>query len=104
MDTTFYPVQTHLIDGARMEKDVVFLVNIGGGKGHDLQELHRKHPTLPGRLVLQETKGVIEKAREECGLDGNIDLAEHDFFTKQPILGTFINETAVSQQVPECFI
>ena len=96
MDANFYPVQTNLIDGARTEKDAVFLVDIGGGKGHDLQELHRKHPKFPGRLILQETKGVIEEARQEgCSVDGKIELAEHDFFTKQTILGMFINEIAV---------
>ena len=91
MNAHFYPVQMNLIDGARTEEDAVFLVDIGGGKGHDLQELHRKHPKLPGRLVLQDIKGVIEEAREEegCSLDGKIELAEHDFFTKQTILGTF---------------
>ena len=95
MDIKFYPVQTNLIDGARTENDAVFLVDVGGGKGHDLQELYRKHPKLPGKLVLQETKGVIEEAKEEHILNGKIILAEHDFFTKQTILGMFINETAV---------
>lgn len=95
MDTNFYPVQTNLIDGARRENDAVFLVDVGGGKGHDLQEVYRKHPKLPGKLVLQETKGVLEEAKEECGLDGKIVLAEHDFFTRQTILGMSINRTAV---------
>ena len=95
MDTNFYPVQTKLIDGARRENDAVFLVDVGGGKGHDLQELYRKHPELPGKLVLQETKGVLEEAKKECGLDGKIVLAEHDFFTRQTILGMFVSETAV---------
>ena len=95
MDINFYPVQTNLIDGARRENDAVFLVDVGGGKGHDLQELYQKHPELPGKLVLQETKGVIEEAKEVCNLDGKIVLAEHDFFTRQTILGMFINKPAV---------
>lgn len=88
MDTNFYPVEKNLVDGAKTESDAVFLVDIGGGKGHDLQEIHRKHPNLPGKLVLQDLKGVIEKA-EESGLDGKIIPMEHDFFTKQPIIGMF---------------
>lgn len=95
MDVNFYPVQTNLIDGARRENDAVFLVDVGGGKGHDLRELYRQHPKLPGKLVLQETKAGIGEAKAECDLDGKIILVEHDFFTRQTILGMFINETAV---------
>lgn len=63
MDPNFYPVEENLVKHARTEPDAVFLVDIGGGKGHDLQELYRKHPRLPGKLILQELKGVIEEAK-----------------------------------------
>ena len=86
MDPNFYPVEQNLVEGAKTEDDAVFLVDVGGGKGHDLQELHRKHPTLPGKLVLQELKDVIEEA-SASGLGEKIVPMEHDFFTKQPVLG-----------------
>ena len=92
MDRNFYPVEDNLAKGAKLEDDAVFLVDVGGGKGHDLQELHRKHPKLPGKLVLQDLKGVIEEA-EASGLDGKIVPMEHDFFTKQPVIGVFANTT-----------
>lgn len=86
MDPNFYPVEDNLVKGAKTEQNAIFLVDVGGGKGHDLQELYRKHPKLPGKLVLQDLKGVIEEARAS-GLEEKIIPMEHDFFTKQPIIG-----------------
>ena len=87
MDTDFYPVETSLIQGTKArDDDSVFLVDIGGGKGHDLQELLRKHPTLPGRLVLQDLDTVIQST-QALGLDKRIVPMAHDFFDKQPIIG-----------------
>lgn len=63
MDPSFYPVEENLVKHARTEPDAVFLVDVAGGKGHDLQELHRKHPRLPGKLILQEVEGVIDEAK-----------------------------------------
>ena len=88
MDPDFYPVEENLVKGAKTEFDAVFLVDIGGGKGHDLQELYQKHPKLPGKLILQDIKGVIEEAKAS-GLDEKIVPMEHDFFKKQPIIGTY---------------
>ncbi|KAM0795729.1 S-adenosyl-L-methionine-dependent methyltransferase [Usnea florida] len=86
MDPDFYPFKENLIKDAKTEHDSVFLVDIGGGRGHDLQEMCAKHPELPGKLVLQEVKGVIKEA-EESGLNKRIVTMEHDFFTQQPITG-----------------
>ena len=90
MDPDFYPFKDNLIKHAKTEHDTVFLVDIGGGKGHDLQEVCGKYPDLPGKLVLQDVKDVIEEA-EGSGLDEKIVPMEHDFFTKQPITGMFGN-------------
>ena len=86
MDSGFYPVEENLVKGARTELDDVFLVDVGGSKGHDLTELCQKHPNIPGRLILQDLKGVIEEARASA-LDSRIVPMEHDFFTEQPING-----------------
>ena len=90
MDPDFYPFKENLIKDAKTEHDSVFLVDIGGGRGHDLQEMCAKHPELPGKLVLQDVKGVIKEA-EESGLNKRIVTMEHDFFTQQPITGKFCN-------------
>lgn len=96
MDPNFYPVEKNLVERARTEPDAVFLVDVGGGKGHDLHELYRKHPKLPGKLVLQDIRGVIEEARAS-GLDENIIAMEHDFFTKQPVKGMCPSTTRIHQ-------
>ena len=93
MDPGFYPVR-NLVDGAKTVGRAVFLVDIGGGKGHDLQELHRKYPELPGKLVLQDLKDVI-KGAEASGLDEKIITMEYDFFTPQPISGKSCKSSSV---------
>ena len=80
----FYLVEKNLVEGAQTEYDAVFLVDVGGGKGRGLQELYRKRPRLPGKLVLEDVKGVIEEA-EAFGLDEKTVLMNHDF-AKQPII------------------
>ena len=90
MDPDFYPFKENLIKDAKTEHDSVFLVDIGGGRGHDLQDMCAKHPELPGKLVLQDVQGVIKEA-EASGLDKKILPMEYDFFTKQPITGKLGN-------------
>ena len=86
MDPDFYPVQQNLIGGARTGPGDVFLVDVGGSKGHDLSELYQKYPKLPGRLVLQDLPVVIAEARAS-NLDPKIHPMEHDFFKDQPVKG-----------------
>lgn len=62
--------------------DAVFMVDIGGGKGHDLVEICRNHPNLPGLLVLQDQQSVIAEA---VGLEARIHTMIHDFFSPQPV-------------------
>lgn len=55
MDSGFYPVKERLQTGFMNDHlNSAFLVDIGGGLGHDLEELKAKHADLPGYLVLQE--------------------------------------------------
>lgn len=93
MDPHFYPVEERLVKGAKTEEDSVFLVDMGGGKGHDLAELHRKHPNLPGKLVLQDHPDVIKEA-EASGLDKKIVTMGYDFFTPQTLIGMNIYQQA----------
>lgn len=84
MDKGFYPVKERLESGTKEAKNEVFLVDVGGGIGHDLQELKKKHPDLSGRLILQDQPNVIDQIGQS--LDG-IELTVHDFFTSQPVKG-----------------
>ena len=80
-------VEKNLVEDSKTDEDAVFLVDVGGGKGHDLQELSKKHPNLPGKLVLQDLKSPIAEAKLS-GLKENIVPMEHDFFTEQPVKGS----------------
>ncbi|RAH45290.1 o-methyltransferase, partial [Aspergillus brunneoviolaceus CBS 621.78] len=85
MDLGFYPVQT-LVQEATVTPDDVLLVDVAGGIGHDLSELHRKWPDLPGRLIVQELPEVVSQARE-LNLNPKLELMEHDFFEEQVVKG-----------------
>ena len=88
MDPGFYPVDKNLVEDAKTSDRVVFLVDVGGGQGYDLQELLQKYPNLPGLLVLQDLQEVIEEA-EASGLDKRIITMAHDIFEPQRIRGNF---------------
>ncbi|KAJ4294031.1 hypothetical protein N0V90_007720 [Kalmusia sp. IMI 367209] len=78
----FYPVKERLIAGANTGS--VFLVDIGGGTGHDVEGVRQAFATeLPGALILQDRPEVIEFA--QIG-DGAEKMA-HDFLTEQPVKG-----------------
>lgn len=81
MDPGFYPVNERL---TRNAQDSVFLVDVGGGLGHDLEELKAKHADILGSLVLQDQPDVIAQIRNPSP---GIELTVHDFFTPQPVKG-----------------
>ncbi|KIW92215.1 uncharacterized protein Z519_07199 [Cladophialophora bantiana CBS 173.52] len=87
-DLGFYPVKQRLIQGATGEDDSVFLVDVGGSTGHDLEKFLVRHPfdSFPGHLVLQDRVEVIESIPEN-GLKSGIRATAHDFFTPQPVQG-----------------
>ena len=76
-----------VLGDANVGKDDVLLVDVGGNGGHDLKAFHNAHPSLPGRLVLQDLPTTI------CSLDSaalarqGIEAVGHDFFTPQPLHG-----------------
>jgi hypothetical protein len=85
VDREFFPVQERLIDGADSHDRAAFLVDIGGSLGHDLEEFNRKHPKVPGRLILQDLQSVLVQINY---LDDRIERMAYDFFTENPIKGS----------------
>ncbi len=85
MDEGFYPVEARLSQGIKDAGDNFFLVDVGGGIGHDLQELKTKHPNISGCLVLQDQPSVIDQISLA---PAGIEMTVYDFFTPQPIKGT----------------
>ena len=86
MNQGFYPAEERLIKGMSSDPDAVAIVDVGGGLGHDLQELKEKHPGLQGRFILQDRSVVIDQIKQPVE-GGGIELTSHDFFTEQPIKG-----------------
>ena len=85
MDPGFYPVTERLEKGSKKDdQDSVFLVDVGGGLGHDLEELKAKHPDITDSLILQDQPNVIAQIGKASP---GIELTVHDFFTPQPIKG-----------------
>lgn len=59
-----FPIASALGPGAKRDRNSVFLVDVGGNQGHDVVSLHKTHPDLPGRLILQDLPAMIERVRE----------------------------------------
>ena len=87
MDDGFYPAAERLFDGCKTGSDEVVLVDVGGGLGHDLEELRSKCSALIGgrRLVLQDL--FEQRVRAAVKLRPWLEAIAYDFFTPQPIKG-----------------
>lgn len=77
----WYPIRERLLDGA--DTDSALIVDVGGGKGHDLVAFQTRFPNQ-GRLVLQDLAPVVESL---TNLNPQIEAMAYDFFTEQPIKG-----------------
>ena len=79
----YYPIEERLVEGTSLE-NAVFMVDIGGGQGHDLKSLSDKYGDegLPGRLILQD---LVADAREDSATI--FESMAHNFFEPQPIKG-----------------
>ena len=85
MDPGFYPVKERLETGSKKDdENSAFLVDIGGGLGHDIEELKAKHPDISGSMVLQDQEAAIVQISKASP---GIKLTVHDFFTPQPVKG-----------------
>ncbi|KAJ6122245.1 hypothetical protein N7512_004710 [Penicillium capsulatum] len=78
-----YPVE-RLLGHATPCEDSVFLVDVGGNKGHDLSRFRQRYSHLPGRMVLQDLPKVVEGV---SGRDGGIDVMGYSFLDPQPVQG-----------------
>lgn len=76
-----FPAET-LLAGATDDEPAV-IVDVGGGWGHDLEKMLKKHEDGKMRLVLQDLPKVIQSATQ----NPRIEKIEHDFKTEQPVKG-----------------
>jgi hypothetical protein len=87
--SAWFPADVLFPSSETGKSDEVFMVDVGGGLGHDLMGLASRYPDKKIRLIVEDLPSVIAETREEK-LDPRIELVEHDFFTKQPVKGAKI--------------
>ncbi|KAJ5148851.1 hypothetical protein N7448_000429 [Penicillium atrosanguineum] len=77
----WFPVQERLIDGYEASEGDVLLVDVAGGRGHELAAFQAKFPNALGRLILEDQPGVLP------GNDSGrkIESLSFDLFKPQPI-------------------
>jgi len=80
-----YPVETQLSDAYDKSDEVVLLVDVGGGKGHVLQEFVNQRGRRRNRLIVQDLRTALGPAKELEPL--GIEAMPYDFFTPQPVKG-----------------
>ncbi|KAI0394397.1 S-adenosyl-L-methionine-dependent methyltransferase [Xylariaceae sp. FL0594] len=87
LDVFDVPSHAEKQKGAVGEKaDAILFVDVGGGLGQQCELLKRKHPDVPGRVVLQDQPHVLPHALKVEGMEP----FPHDFWTEQPLKGARI--------------
>lgn len=84
-DPGFYPVPERLVEGFDASVSEVLLVDVGGGKGHDMVAFAAQHASHPGKIILQDREPVIAGVIEESSVTLPFSAQAHDFFTPQPV-------------------
>lgn len=84
-----FPPENLAAKGANTDVASVLMVDVGGGRGHELKDFRKRYPGMAGRLVLED---LPETINDIARLDESIERIEYDFFTPQPVKG----ETAPS--------
>ncbi|RDH32301.1 S-adenosyl-L-methionine-dependent methyltransferase [Aspergillus welwitschiae] len=79
----YYPWQEKLATTSGTDR--VLLVDIGGGKGHDISGFKRKYPEIKHQLIVQDLPKVIEDIQEPL-IEG-IKVIGYNMFDPQPIKG-----------------
>lgn len=79
----YYPWQENLATTDNTNR--VLLVDIGGGKGHDLSGFKRKFPEVKNPLNVQDLPGVIGDIQEP--LIQGVNAVGHNMFDPQPVKG-----------------
>ena len=90
-----YPLWERLAKGLKGLTEAVFLVDIAGGKGHDLRDVRDRIGTNQGLLVLEDLPEVIADV-DDCN---GIETIAYDFFTPQPIKGLRLQRSLWSHQL-----
>ncbi|XXH05561.1 hypothetical protein Hte_011993 [Hypoxylon texense] len=83
---TWFPVEDELLSG-KIDGQAPLLVDVAGGRGHDLVEFIHQFPSMTGRYVLQDQQQVLDSA---TNLPPVVEKRAIDFFNEAPIEGAKI--------------
>ncbi|KAJ6008274.1 hypothetical protein N7540_012250 [Penicillium herquei] len=78
-----YPLE-RLLGPAVPCDDTVFLVDIGGNQGHDLNQFRQTHSQIPGKLILQDLPAVVKNV---SNFESRIEVMPYSFLDPQPVKG-----------------
>ena len=81
----FFPFEEQLTKEFKGSRDAekVILVDVGGGIGHEIEEIKKRYPQVEGKFVLQDLPDTLRQALPVPGMQ----IMSHDFFTPQPVKG-----------------
>jgi hypothetical protein len=69
--------------GQNSSKETILFVDVGSALGHQSLLLRERFPNLPGRVIIQDQKQVIDMAQPSNDIEAQV----YDFFTPQPVKG-----------------
>ena len=78
-----YPADKNLIHGD--DGDSIFFVDVGGGRGHEIDKVLERFPQEKHRVVLQDLPYVVKEVEGAT----NKEVMVYDFFTLQPVKGEY---------------
>ncbi|KFZ24219.1 hypothetical protein V502_01286 [Pseudogymnoascus sp. VKM F-4520 (FW-2644)] len=73
-----------MITGFDITASDVLLVDVGGGRGHDVAAFSTQYESHLGKIILQDREPVIAGVVASCE-ERLFEAQVHDFFTPQPI-------------------
>ncbi|KAJ5384127.1 O-methyltransferase family 2 [Penicillium concentricum] len=82
----WFPVEQRLLGGAQADAETL-MVDIAGGRGHDLAAFLERYPEVKGRLVLEDQPHVLKDSTIDTE---RIEKLPFDLFKPQPIHGARI--------------
>lgn len=77
----WFPIRDKLLGGS-LDPEAPLLVDVAGGRGHDLVEFREAFEHEPGRFILQDTQQVLDSA---TSLGPQVEKVALNFFQQAPV-------------------
>lgn len=88
MKSLAIPVSAYRFDKLLPGRNDILLVDVGGGRGHTIQEICSSYPNIKGKLVLQDLKGTFNEIKPD-EFEGRVEFQTYNFLeSTQPVQGT----------------